>query len=55
MLTIGIFAELQIQFDLAIIAALLTIVGYSMNDTVVVFDRLRENLREVQEDAACRR
>ncbi len=43
-LTIGIFSELQIQFDLAIIAALLTIVGYSLNDTVVVFDRVRENL-----------
>lgn len=44
-LTIGIFAALQIRFDLAIIAALLTIVGYSLNDTVVVFDRVRENLR----------
>ena len=43
-LTIGIFSELQIKFDLAIIAALLTIVGYSLNDTVVVFDRVRENL-----------
>ncbi|MDJ0824954.1 MAG: protein translocase subunit SecF [Rhodobacter sp.] len=43
-LTIGIFTILQIQFDLAIIAALLTIVGYSLNDTVVVFDRVRENL-----------
>ncbi|SLN30693.1 preprotein translocase subunit SecF [Roseivivax jejudonensis] len=43
-LTIGIFSELQIRFDLAIIAALLTIVGYSLNDTVVVFDRVRENL-----------
>ena len=44
-LTIGIFSALQIKFDLAIIAALLTIVGYSLNDTVVVFDRVRENLR----------
>ncbi len=44
LLTIGIFSELRIQFDLAIIAALLTIVGYSLNDTVVVFDRVRENL-----------
>lgn len=43
-LTIGVFSELQIKFDLAIIAALLTIVGYSLNDTVVVFDRVRENL-----------
>jgi len=45
-LTIGIFSEFQIKFDLAIIAALLTIVGYSINDTVVVFDRVRENLRK---------
>mgnify|MGYP000288906358 CR=1 FL=1 len=45
-LTLGIFSELQIRFDLAIIAALLTIVGYSINDTVVVFDRVRENLRK---------
>lgn len=43
-ITIGIFAFFQIKFDLAIIAALLTILGYSINDTVVVFDRLRENL-----------
>lgn len=43
-LTIGLFSVLQIRFDLAIIAALLTIVGYSINDTVVIFDRMRENL-----------
>ncbi len=43
-LTIGLFSVLQIRFDLAIIAAILTIVGYSLNDTVVVFDRMRENL-----------
>ena len=45
-LTIGIFSIIKIKFDLAIIAALLTIVGYSLNDTVVVFDRVRENLRK---------
>ncbi len=45
-LTIGIFSLFQIRFDLAIVAALLTIVGYSINDTVVVFDRARENLRK---------
>ena len=44
LLTIGIFSVLQIRFDLATIAALLTIIGYSINDTVVIFDRLRENL-----------
>jgi len=43
-ITIGIFAVFQLKFDLTIIAALLTILGYSINDTVVVFDRLRENL-----------
>lgn len=40
----GIFSILQLRFDLTIVAALLTILGYSVNDTVVVFDRLRENL-----------
>ena len=44
LITMGIFALFQIRFDLTTIAALLTIVGYSINDTVVVFDRLRENL-----------
>lgn len=43
-ITVGLFALFQIKFDLPIIAALLTILGYSINDTVVVFDRLRENL-----------
>ena len=50
-LTIGVFSLLQIKFDLAIIAALLTIVGYSLNDTVVVFDRVRENLRKYKKKA----
>jgi len=44
-LTIGIFSVLRYEFNLSIIAALLTIIGYSLNDTVVVFDRVRENLR----------
>ena len=44
-LTIGIFSIFRFEFNLSIIAALLTIVGYSLNDTVVVFDRVRENLR----------
>ncbi|VDC30548.1 protein translocase subunit SecF [Pseudogemmobacter humi] len=42
--TVGIFALFQLRFDLSIVAALLTILGYSVNDTVVIFDRLRENL-----------
>lgn len=45
-LTIGVFCITQIEFNLPIIAAILTIVGYSMNDTVVVYDRVRENLRK---------
>ena len=45
-LTIGIFSVLQLDFNLSILAAILTIVGYSMNDTVVVYDRVRENLRK---------
>ncbi|MCF6292597.1 MAG: protein translocase subunit SecF [Robiginitomaculum sp.] len=44
-LTIGMFALTRIEFNLASIAAILTIVGYSMNDTVVVYDRIREKLR----------
>ena len=42
--TVGVFAIFQLKFDLTIVAALLTILGYSINDTVVIFDRLRENL-----------
>ena len=42
--TVGVFAIFQLKFDLTIVAALLTILGYSVNDTVVIFDRLRENL-----------
>ncbi|WP_134680002.1 protein translocase subunit SecF [Paracoccus ravus] len=44
LLTVGIFSLFQLKFDLTTIAALLTTLGYSVNDTVVVFDRLRENL-----------
>ena len=45
-LTIGFFSITQLEFNLSIIAALLTIVGYSLNDTVVVYDRIRENMRK---------
>lgn len=44
--TIGMFSVTQMTFDLATVAAILTIVGYSMNDTVIVYDRIRENLRK---------
>ncbi len=43
--TIGLFSLLQLEFNLATVAAVLTIAGYSINDTVVIFDRVRENLR----------
>ena len=44
--TLGLFSLLNLEINLSIIAAVLTIVGYSMNDTVVIFDRVRENLRK---------
>ena len=53
-LTIGIFAVTQIEFNLTSIAAVLTIVGYSLNDTVVVYDRDAREPAALQEDAAAR-
>ncbi len=44
-ITVGIFSLLDKEFDLTIIAALLTIIGYSLNDTIIVFDRIRENIK----------
>ena len=44
--TVGVFSLFRMQFDLTIVAGLLTIIGFSINDTVVVFDRVRENLRK---------
>jgi preprotein translocase subunit SecF len=46
LLTIGLFCLLQLEFNLSIVAAILTIIGYSLNDTVVIYDRVRENLRK---------
>lgn len=46
LLTVGVFAAFQLDFDLTVVAALLTILGYSINDTVVIYDRIRENLRK---------
>jgi len=45
-MTLGFFALTQLQVDLNVVAAILTIVGYSLNDTVVIYDRIRENLRK---------
>ena len=42
-LTLGIFSLFQIEFDLTVLAAILAVIGYSLNDTIVVFDRIREN------------
>ena len=44
-ITVGFFALFQIEFDLTILAAILAVIGYSLNDTIVVFDRIRENFR----------
>jgi len=49
--TLGLFAITQKEISLTVIAALLTLVGYSMNDTIVVFDRVRENLRSVRKES----
>lgn len=45
-LTLGFFALTQLEFDLNVVAAVLTIIGYSLNDTIVVYDRIRENMRK---------
>jgi preprotein translocase subunit SecF len=50
-MTLGFFAFTQLQVDLNVVAALLTIVGYSLNDTVVIYDRVRENLRKYRKMA----
>ena len=45
---LGFFSVLQLEFDLSVLAAVLTIMGYSLNDTIVVFDRIRENFRKLR-------
>jgi len=47
-LTLGLFSLLQVEFDLTVLAAVLAVIGYSVNDTVVVFDRIRENFRKLR-------
>ncbi|MFK7995407.1 MAG: protein translocase subunit SecF [Granulosicoccus sp.] len=47
-ITVGFFALFQIEFDLTILAAILAVIGYSLNDTIVVFDRIRENFRLIR-------
>ena len=47
-ITIGFFSVMQVDFDLTVLAALLAVIGYSLNDTIVVFDRIRENFRRMR-------
>jgi len=47
-ITLGIFSILQLDFDLSVLAAILAVIGYSLNDTIVVFDRIRENFRKIR-------
>jgi preprotein translocase subunit SecF len=46
--TLGVFSNLQLEFDLSVLAAILAVIGYSLNDTIVVFDRIRENFRKIR-------
>ena len=48
LVTLGVFSWFQFEFDLTVLAAVLTVVGYSLNDTIVVFDRVRENARRLR-------
>lgn len=47
-ITVGIFSLMQIEFDLTVLAAILAVIGYSLNDTIVVYDRVRENFRRLR-------
>ncbi|MGD2170767.1 MAG: protein translocase subunit SecF [Gammaproteobacteria bacterium] len=47
-ITLGVFSVLQLNFDLSVLAAILAVIGYSLNDTIVVFDRVRENFRKIR-------
>ncbi len=47
-ITLGVFSVLQLDFDLSVLAAILAVIGYSLNDTIVVFDRVRENFRKIR-------
>jgi preprotein translocase subunit SecF len=51
-ITIGIFSILQVEFDLPVLAAVLAVIGYSLNDTIVVYDRIRENFRKMRKGEA---
>jgi len=52
LLTLGMFSVLQLEFDLTVLAAILAVIGYSLNDTIVVSDRIRENFRKIRNSEA---
>jgi preprotein translocase subunit SecF len=52
LLTLGLFSALQLEFDLTVLAAVLAVIGYSLNDTIVVSDRIRENFRKIRNSEA---
>ena len=52
LLTLGLFSVLQLEFDLTVLAAILAVIGYSLNDTIVVSDRIRENFRKIRDSQA---
>ncbi|MEW8248773.1 MAG: protein translocase subunit SecF [Candidatus Thiodiazotropha sp.] len=52
LITIGFFALFQVEFDLPVLAAVLAVIGYSLNDTIVVYDRIRENFRKIRKGDA---
>lgn len=52
LITLGFFSVLQLEFDLTVLAAILAVIGYSLNDTIVVYDRIRENFRLLRKGSA---
>jgi len=52
LITLGVFSILQLDFDLSVLAAILAVIGYSLNDTIVVFDRVRENFRKIRKKSS---
>lgn len=51
-ITLGVFSIFQLEFDLTVLAAILAVIGYSLNDTIVVYDRIRENFRKLRKGSA---
>nr|VFK61667.1 MAG: protein translocase subunit secF [Candidatus Kentron sp. UNK]VFK68900.1 MAG: protein translocase subunit secF [Candidatus Kentron sp. UNK] len=53
-ITLGLFSAFSLEFDLTVLAAILAVIGYSLNDTIVVFDRIRENFRKIRKGTPAR-